>query len=109
MSKGRPLTKETVQHAAVALGRMRDLRFLKPFVSLLAEEKEPLALETAQKLGLFPLVSRLKVFEAINQFFEDDEKTKNRILARLDKTNLDFTIEKEALNKAIEIPAEVGL
>ncbi|MGH7830450.1 MAG: HEAT repeat domain-containing protein, partial [Candidatus Binatia bacterium] len=89
-----------VQHACVALARMKNPKFCGPFLELLLGSDEALAVETARRLADIPYVSRLTLFERVPSL---SPEKKSLLFKRLDQTPLDFSQEKALVSGWKEI------
>ena len=86
--------KRIVEHAAVALAKMKRPIFLAYILHLLTDPDPKIGIDVARHIGRIPKFSRMILFEKI---VELRQKHRHLILERLEQTPLDFTLEKAML------------
>ncbi|MCC7344417.1 MAG: HEAT repeat domain-containing protein [Deltaproteobacteria bacterium] len=80
--------KTLIWEAASALAQLKDLDFLQPYLLLLLDEDEGLAVAAGKRVAEFPRWSRRKLFDKIEEL-QDAQRAKIQI--RLRKTHQDFS------------------
>jgi HEAT repeat protein len=88
------------EFSCAALARMRDPRFVVPYLELLLQEPEKRAVGIARHIGFFPRYSRWVFFEEVSKLPQDQIEF---LFGRLEQTPLDFSEEKEILSGRMTI------
>jgi HEAT repeat protein len=93
-----------ILHVSSALGQMKNRAFCEPFLNLLRRDNEELAEEAAHRMGQLPRWSRYLIFEQITKLPRSERAL---IFRRFDTTPLDFSFEKDLMERRKLLPSQM--